>query len=98
MLSTIAIYETQFSNQNKSHRYTTLNYTTLHYTTLHYTTLHYTTLHYTTLHYTDTTLIGVADLGLESVISVDLKSFLSSASNKHQLQLASRKFFQNKSF
>ena len=35
---------------------------------------------------------------LKSVIPVDLKSFWSSASNKHQIQLASRKMFQNKSF
>ena len=49
-------------------------------------------------HRSDTTPIDVVDLGLESVIPVDLKSFWSSASKKHQLQLASRKFFQNKSF
>ena len=49
-------------------------------------------------HRSETTPIGVVDLGLESVIPVDLKSFWSSASKKHQLQLASRKFFQNKSF
>ena len=49
-------------------------------------------------HRSDTTPIGVVDLGLESVIPVDLKSFWSSASKKHQLQLASRKFFQNRSF
>ena len=35
---------------------------------------------------------------LKSVIPVDLKSFWSSASNKHQIQLASRKMFRNKSF
>ena len=46
----------------------------------------------------DTTTIGVVELGLECVIPVDLKSFWSSASNKHQLQVASRKFFRNKSF
>ena len=44
-------------------------------------------------HKSDTTLIDVVDLGLESVIPVDLKSFWSSASNKHQLQFASRKSF-----
>ena len=33
-----------------------------------------------------------------SVISVNLKSFWSSASNEHQFQVASRKFLQNKSF
>ena len=44
-------------------------------------------------HKSDTTLIDVADLGLESVIPVDLKSFWSSVSNKHQLQFASRKSF-----
>ena len=46
----------------------------------------------------NTTPLDIVDLGLESVIPVDLKSFWSSVSNKHQLQLASRKFFQNKSF
>ena len=49
-------------------------------------------------HRSNTTLIDIADLGLESVIPVDLKSLWSSASIKHQLQLASRKNFQNKSF
>ena len=49
-------------------------------------------------HRSDTTPIDVVDLGLESAIPVDLKSFWSSAGNKHQLQIASRKFFQNKSF
>ena len=49
-------------------------------------------------HRSNTTLIDIVDLGLESVIPVDLKSLWSSASIKHQLQLASRKNFQNKSF
>ena len=49
-------------------------------------------------HRSNTTLIDIVDLGLESVIPVDLKSFWSSASIKHLLQLASRKIFQNKSF
>ena len=43
-------------------------------------------------HRSDTTPIDVVDLGLESAIPVDLKSFLSSASIKHQLQIASRNF------
>ena len=43
-----------------------------------------------------TTRIDVIDLGLESVIPVDLKSNWSSVSNKHQLHLDSRKCFQNK--
>ena len=46
-------------------------------------------------HRSDTTRIDVVDLGLEFAIPVDLKSFWFSASNKHQLQIASRKFFQN---
>ena len=49
-------------------------------------------------HRSNTILIDIVDLGLESVIPVYLKSFWSSASIKHQLQLASRKTFQNKSF
>ena len=49
-------------------------------------------------HRSDTTPRDLVDLGLESVIPVDLKLFWSSASNKHQLQIASRKFSQNKSF
>ena len=40
----------------------------------------------------------IVDLGLESVNPVDLKSFCSSVSDKHQFQVASRKFLQNKSF
>ena len=49
-------------------------------------------------HRSDTTPIDVVDLELESAIPVDLKSFWSSASIKHQLQIASRKFFRSKSF
>ena len=41
----------------------------------------------------DTAPIDVVDLGLKSVILVDLKSFRSSARNKHQLELASLENF-----
>ena len=46
----------------------------------------------------NTTPIDVVDLGLESVIPVDLKLFWSSASNKHQLQLPSRNFSKTNLF
>ena len=41
--------------------------------------------------------IDIVDLGLESIMPVDLKSFWSSTSNKQQLQTISRKFYQQKS-
>ena len=44
------------------------------------------------------TPIDIADLGLESRMPVDLKSFWSSVGNEHQVQMAPRNFFQNKTF
>ena len=44
------------------------------------------------------TPIDIADLGLEYMMLVDLKSFWSSVGNVHQVQIASRNYFQNKTF
>ena len=41
--------------------------------------------------------INIVDLGLESIMPVDLKSFWFSTSNKQQIQTISREFYQQKS-
>ena len=50
------------------------------------------------LQYHLTTSIDTVDLGLGPIMLVNLKSFWSSASDKHKLQVASRTCFQNKPF